>query len=75
MHQATRRAFAHVVDLAIDRSVDFVLIAGDIFDGDWPTFNTGLHFASELRRLAQADICVFLINGNHDSLSKALAST
>ena len=41
MRQATRRAFANVIDLAIERSVDFVLIAGDIFDGDWPDFNTG----------------------------------
>lgn len=74
MRQATRRAFAHVVDLAIDRSVDFVLIAGDIFDGDWPTFNTGLHFASELGRLAEEDIRVFLIYGNHDALSKLTKS-
>lgn len=74
MRNATRHAFANVVDLAIDRSADFVLIAGDIFDGDWPNFNTGLHFASELRRLAAADIRVFLIYGNHDALSKLTKS-
>lgn len=70
MRLATRRAFANVVDLAIDREADFVLIAGDIFDGDWPDFNTGLYFAAQLRRLAEADIRAFLVYGNHDAVSK-----
>ena len=74
MRQATRRAFANVIDLAIERSADFVLIAGDIFDGDWPDFNTGLYFASQLSRLADADIRVFLIYGNHDAVSKLTKS-
>lgn len=70
MRQATRRAFTNVIDLAIARAADFVLIAGDIFDGDWPDFNTGLYFAAQLRRLAEADIRVFLTYGNHDAVSK-----
>ena len=74
MRQATRRAFANVIDLAIERSADFVLIAGDIFDGDWPDFNTGLYFASQLSRLADADIRVFLTYGNHDAVSKLTKS-
>lgn len=74
MRQATRRAFANVVDLAIERAADFVLIAGDIFDGDWPDFNTGLYFAAQLCRLAEADIRVFLTYGNHDAVSKLTKS-
>lgn len=74
MRQGTRRAFANVVDLAIERSADFVVIAGDLFDGDWPDFNTGLYFASQLRRLASADIRVFLTYGNHDAVSKLTKS-
>ena len=74
MRDATRRAFANVVDLAIERTADCVLIAGDIFDGDWPDFNTGLHFAAQLRRLAAADIRVFLCYGNHDAVSKLTRS-
>ena len=74
MRQATRRAFANVIALAIERSVDFVLIAGDTFDGDWPDFNTGLYFASQLRRLANANIRVFLTYGNHDAVSKLTKS-
>lgn len=74
MRQATRRAFANIIDLALERRVDFLLIAGDIFDGDWPDFNTGLFFAAQLRRLAEADIRVFLSYGNHDAVSKITKS-
>lgn len=70
MREATRRSFANVVDLALEREVDFVLIAGDIFDGDWLDFNTGLFFANQLRRLADADIRAFIVRGNHDAMSK-----
>lgn len=74
MRKATRRAFENVIDLAIERSVDFVIIAGDIFDGDWPDFNTGLYFSSQLRRLAGAEIRVFLTYGNHDAVSRITKS-
>ena len=42
MREATRRAFTNIVDLALARSVNFVIIAGDVFNGDWQDFNTGL---------------------------------
>lgn len=70
MREATRRSFANIIDLALEREVDFVLIAGDVFDGDWLDFNTGLFFANQLRRLADADIRAFIVRGNHDALSK-----
>jgi DNA repair exonuclease SbcCD nuclease subunit len=70
MREATRRAFANVVSLALDREVGFILIAGDVFDGDWLDFNTGLFFADQLRRLADAEIRVFIARGNHDALSR-----
>ena len=41
---ATRRAFENVVQLALDEAVDFVVIAGDIYDGDWKDYSSGLFF-------------------------------
>lgn len=70
MRSATRRAFTNIVDLSLEREVDFVLIAGDVFDGDWLDFNTGLFFANQLRRLGDAGIDVYIVRGNHDALSK-----
>lgn len=66
---ATRRALENLVALAIGREVDFVLIAGDVFDGDWRDYNTGLFFRGQLARLHQAGIRVHLIAGNHDAAS------
>ena len=71
---ATRRALGRLVDLAIDEKVDFLLIAGDIYDGDWPDFGTGLFFAAQMRRLAFADIPVFAIRGNHDAANRITRS-
>ncbi len=67
IRQASRRAFENLMDLALTESVDFVLIAGDLFDGDWKDYHTGLYFISQVRRLRDAGIRVFIIAGNHDA--------
>ena len=66
LRHCTRRAFANVVDLAISENVAFVIIAGDLYDGDWRDYSTGLWFASEMRRLGRP---CFVIRGNHDARS------
>lgn len=66
---ATRAAFDNLVQRAIDEAVDFVVIAGDVFDGDWKDMGTGLYFARAMGRLDQAGIPVFLLAGNHDAAS------
>jgi DNA repair exonuclease SbcCD nuclease subunit len=71
---ATRRALGRLVDLAIEEAVDLLLIAGDIYDGDWPDFGTGLFFAAQMRRLAMAKIPVFAIRGNHDAANRMTRS-
>ncbi|WP_210419037.1 metallophosphoesterase [Bradyrhizobium sp. NAS80.1] len=42
---ATRAAFDSLIHLACQEAVDFVVIAGDLFDGDWRDMGTGLYFA------------------------------
>lgn len=71
---ATRRALENLVTLAIDKAVNFVLIAGDLYDGDWPDYNTGLFFNKQMSRLNEANIPVYLISGNHDAASKITKS-
>ena len=66
---ATRRAFANLVQLALDEAVDFLVIAGDIYDGDWKDYSTGLYFRGQMVRLRDKGIPVFLIAGNHDAAS------
>jgi DNA repair protein SbcD/Mre11 len=67
---APRRALENLIDLAIDEKVAFVLIAGDLYDGDWRDFNTGYFFVRQASRLREANIPLFLIAGNHDAASK-----
>ena len=67
IRQASRRAFENLIDLALGESVNFVLIAGDLFDGDWKDYNTGLYFIRQVRRLYDANIHVFIVSGNHDA--------
>ncbi len=64
---ATRRAFDNLIDLAIDEAVDFILIAGDLYDGDWKDYNTGLFFAGRMGKLEREGIRVFIVSGNHDA--------
>ncbi len=66
---ATRRSFDNLVDLAIDEQAAFVLLAGDIFDGQWKDYNTALYFAQRMSRLHKAGIRVFAVTGNHDASS------
>jgi DNA repair protein SbcD/Mre11 len=67
--QATRRAFENLIQLAISESVAFVVIAGDLYDGDWKDYNTGLYLVSQMSRLRDAGISVFIVTGNHDAAS------
>ncbi len=67
---ATRRALANLVDLALLREVDFVVIAGDLYDGDWKDHNTGLFFVLQMSRLRDASIPVVMISGNHDAANR-----
>ena len=67
---ASRQAFVRLVDLCLEEDIDFLLIAGDLYDGNWPDFNTGLFFAKQMSRLREASIPVYLIRGNHDAASR-----
>jgi exonuclease SbcD len=65
--EATRGALGKLVALARAEKVDFVVIAGDLYDGDWPCHNTGLHFVKQMTTLRDAGIKVYVIQGNHDA--------
>src|SRR3972149_747737 len=67
---ATREALESLVRVSLEERVDFVLIAGDVYDGDWRDYNTGLFFARQMTRLREAGIPVLLIRGNHDAASQ-----
>jgi len=77
IRNACRRAFENLVDRAIEEKVAFVLLAGDLYDGDWKDYNTGIFLSQQMGRLGQHNISVFAVAGNHDAanrMTKALDS-
>ncbi|WP_006913058.1 metallophosphoesterase family protein [Salinisphaera shabanensis] len=71
---ATREALTALIDTAIERKVDLVVIAGDLYDGDWRDYQTGVFFVRQMHRLAAAAIPVYLIHGNHDAQNQMTRS-
>jgi len=70
IHHAVRRAFENLIAFAIDEEVAFLIIAGDLYDGDWKDYNSGLFLADQLTRLRDAGIAAFVISGNHDAANR-----
>ena len=70
LRSATRDAFDNLITEAVTELVDFMVIAGDLYDGSWKDFNTGIHFAGQMGRLHAAGIPVYLLLGNHDAESE-----
>ena len=64
--QAIAESFDRMIDAAVKRQVDFVVIAGDIFDASRASYGDYLHFFEGMRTLGAAGIPVYMITGNHD---------
>jgi DNA repair exonuclease SbcCD nuclease subunit len=67
LDDASRRAFDNLVALAIEEGCRLIVIAGDIFDGQWRDYRTGLFFLGRMRRLREHGIRVIIVAGNHDA--------
>ena len=65
--QAGRRAVDQLIRQTVETEAAFLIIAGDVFDGDWKDVTTGLYFARQLGELHRHAIPTFLIKGNHDA--------
>lgn len=67
---ATRRALENLVQLCLEERAQLLLLAGDLYDGDWRDYSTGLFFAAQMARLCEVGTQVVWIRGNHDAQSK-----
>lgn len=74
LRHATRKAFENLIELSMSEAIDFLLIGGDLFDGDWKDYNTGLFFINQMHRLKEAGIQVYIVSGNHDAASRVTKS-
>ncbi len=63
---ATYSAWRNIVDLCIGEEVDFLLVAGDIYDSADRNIRAQLQFIKGLRRLDENGIAAYVVRGNHD---------
>lgn len=68
LRSATFRAFDAVLQLCLDRHADFLLVAGDVFDGEDRSIRAQIHFREGLAGLSREGIRTFVVHGNHDPL-------
>lgn len=69
---ATRKALENLVTTCIEERAAFLLLAGDVFDGAWKDYSTGLFFCTQMTRLREANVPVVLVRGNHDAQSSVV---
>jgi len=67
---ATRRALEHLVELCLAEGARLLLLAGDLYDGGWNDYSTGLFFCQQMARLREASVRVIWLRGNHDAASR-----
>lgn len=75
VERASRHSFETVVNVALEREVAALVIAGDLFDGPVKDASGALWVDSLLKKLSRAGIAVLLIQGNHDAQSNAARVT
>lgn len=74
---AALEALTRLCDLAIEQKVDFIVLAGDIYDGIERGIRAQLRLQREMTRLKDHSINAYLVYGNHDpvDISKSMAIT
>ena len=69
LRESTFTAFANLIQHAVNTQPDFILIVGDIYDGDHRSLRAQLKFQDGMKKLNEVDIPVFISYGNHDHLA------
>ena len=66
LQSATFEAYDSLIQLCIDKQVQFLLLSGDIYDGADRSLRAQLRFRDGLQKLADNHIQAFIVHGNHD---------
>lgn len=66
LREATYTAFERIIDIAIDESVDFVIVAGDLYDRKHRSVRANEFLVEQFSRLREENIPAYVIYGNHD---------
>lgn len=70
LRDASLKALDNIVKLAVRERVDFVLFAGDLYDGARRGVRAQSRFLHALRDLEKHEIQAFIVYGNHDPVDE-----
>lgn len=73
--QSGYESFRKIVQHAIDKEVDFIIISGDVFDQLNRTLKAEVFIRDMFEQLQDHDIFVYMIHGNHDPLNDGVKTT
>ena len=74
LKEATHAAFLNLIRLCVEEKADFLVVAGDVYDGADRSPQAQLRFHKGLADLAKAGIQSFVVHGNHDPLDGKISS-
>lgn len=69
LRESSFQALKKITNAAIEKNVDFVLLAGDLFDGEDRSLKAQSFLRTEMLKLESQGIPVYVVHGNHDHLS------
>src|SRR6056297_2864523 len=65
-NKAGESALKRLVNKSIENMVDFIIIAGDLYDLEARSVKSSRFFLEQCQKLENEDIPVYIISGNHD---------
>jgi exonuclease SbcD len=74
MQNSAYESFRKIVDYALNEAVDFIVIAGDLFDNENRTLRAEVFLKEQFERLEKEQIFVYICHGNHDPLSSNIGT-
>lgn len=75
VERSTYESFMRLVDYALNEAVDFIIIAGDVFDQKNRTLRAEVFLKEQFERLEKEQIFVYIAHGNHDALSTRVTTS
>ena len=66
LQELSMQSFSKAIDISIKENVDFILIAGDLFDSAYPSIEVLKKTFAEFKKIKEANIPCFIIAGSHD---------
>lgn len=63
---AGQKSLKRLVELGINKEVDFIIIAGDLYDREARSVKSSRFFLEQCQQLKKKGIKVYIISGNHD---------